>query len=387
MVDSRRGSIQTDALGSSRAPALSRRTDGDGDKTELPGAVLARALRERGLSASELARRCGRSPKMIVEIIAGKAPIEPETAIQLGRVLGSDPTVWMDLETNYRLRLAKTLETSRIPDIALWLGRFPIREMVVRKMIPGSDDPGRTIRQLLGLFGTGSVEALEQRLQSLANVRYRHSPSFRSSEGAIQCWLLLGEKEAELAETRDYDRKAFIDCLSWARNLTGLTTAEFYPRLRLALADAGVVLVISRPFQQMALSGVAKWMSPRRALIQQTMRYKRNDQFWFTFFHEAAHILLHSRKEIFIDGDKDLDGGHAEAEREANEWASSFLVPVANMTTFIRRGDFTKSAVVEFAKSIGIAPGVVVGQLQNRQAIPFRNLNDLKVSLEFPAET
>ncbi len=47
-----------------------------------PGRVLDEPLEARGISHAEFARRCGRSPKLISEIMAGKAPLEPGTALQ-----------------------------------------------------------------------------------------------------------------------------------------------------------------------------------------------------------------------------------------------------------------------------------------------------------------
>ena len=52
-------------------------------------------------------------------------------------------------------------------------------------------------------------------------------------------------------------------------------------------------------------------------------RYKKDDFFWFTFFHEAAHLLLHSKKETFVDDGTDNDV----IENEANDFATDFLIP------------------------------------------------------------
>ncbi|MCY4213499.1 MAG: hypothetical protein OXF68_07730 [Gammaproteobacteria bacterium] len=45
------------------------------------GWVTEERLAAVGLSHAELARRCGRLPKLISEIIAGKSPVEPKTAL------------------------------------------------------------------------------------------------------------------------------------------------------------------------------------------------------------------------------------------------------------------------------------------------------------------
>jgi HTH-type transcriptional regulator / antitoxin HigA len=349
-----------------------------------PGDLIAEILRSRGMSASELARRCGRSPKLIIDILAGRAPVEPETALQIGRVLGTDPTLWMELEARYRLRLATASETSRMPSASEWASRFPLRELKTRGLIPRTEGPAGAVPHLLRLFGAGTIEACEERFNELASVSYRHSPSFKSSEGALLVWLRLGERRAEEAEAAEYDRKTFLSVLGRVRGLTALEVNRFLPTLTSLLASAGVVFVLEKPFQGVALSGVARWISPRRALIQQTLRHRSNDHFWFTFFHEAAHLLFHSRKATFIDGSEELVKERPDDETEANVWAAGYLVPASAMKAFVTAGNFSRSDVVEFAAREGVAPGIVVGQLQKRGCLPYSALNELKLRLDFP---
>jgi Zn-dependent peptidase ImmA (M78 family) len=133
------------------------------------------------------------------------------------------------------------------------------------------------------------------------------------------------------------------------------------------------------------LSGVSRWLTPRKALIQQTLRHKRNDHFWFTFHHEAAHLLLHSRKSMFIDGD--VGNGKKEEEREADDWSRHFLIPQKAMESFILEGCLSEQDILKFADEQGIAPGIVVGQLQNRGEVKWSSkLNHLKEAIEFPEE-
>ena len=71
-----------------------------------PGEILEETLQARGMGKQELAERIGRTPKFVSELIAGKAPLSPATAIALEHVLNTPASLWANLETNYRLRLA-----------------------------------------------------------------------------------------------------------------------------------------------------------------------------------------------------------------------------------------------------------------------------------------
>jgi Zn-dependent peptidase ImmA (M78 family) len=111
-----------------------------------------------------------------------------------------------------------------------------------------------------------------------------------------------------------------------------------------------------------------------------SLRYKTDDHLWFTFFHEAGHILLHGRKECFVEGDdQDRDTKESEADSFALEW----LIPRKDYTVFRRLGAHSCAAISRFAYQLGIAPGIVVGRLQHDGVIPHSHCNELKKKITF----
>ena len=121
--------------------------------------------------------------------------------------------------------------------------------------------------------------------------------------------------------------------------------------------------------------------NPRKAVIQLTARHKSDDHLWFSFFHEAAHIVLHSKKGFFVD--ETNGGSDSELEEEANDWASDILVPRKEWQRFVDTSILNEGTVKAFADDQGIAPGIVVGRLQHLGLLPWSRLNDLKVRLEW----
>jgi HTH-type transcriptional regulator/antitoxin HigA len=350
-----------------------------------PGKLLEEYLDEREMSARDFGRRCGRSAKLIVEIIAGKAPIEPETALQFERVLGMSADIWLKMEASYRLHLAKAHELERWSAVTKWADQFPVAEMRRRKVLAPAKSPEDTIRQLLNFFGAGSITACDERFSKLADVSYRHSPSFMSSEGPLLVWLRLGEVEAQDIECKDFDRSTFLKTMRKIRTLTNEPCEVAMKKMQQYSAAAGVAFVIVKPMPGIALSGISRWLTPRKALIQQSLRHMADDHFWFTFFHEAAHLLLHSRKSVFLDG-KNIATGNAEEEKQANEWAANFLVPQDALQEFIADFEGTEDEVRSFAREQDIAPGIVVGQLQKQGAIQYSEMNRLKVRFQWVDE-
>ena len=128
--------------------------------------------------------------------------------------------------------------------------------------------------------------------------------------------------------------------------------------MRRLCAAAGVAVVFTPEIKGAPVSGATQWLTPDKALLQLSLRFKSNDHFWLSFFHEAGHILKHGKKEKFVE-----DGGDNSAkEQEANRFAEDFLIPRQ------RAGELgeihTRVQILAFAGSIGIAPGIVVGRLQ-----------------------
>ena len=346
-----------------------------------PGQVLEEHLDAREMSHAEFARRCGRSPKLISEIIAGKAPVEPRTALQFERVLGMDASIWLGIDAEYRLHKAREAERAKANEVVEWARRFPVNELVKRRAIEKPRTPAERVSTLLSFFGVASVESWELKYAS-AQVAYRHSPSFESNQYALAAWLRLGELKAERIECSTYDDSTFRQVLHRVRGLTAQKSAEILPVAEQLCAQSGVAFTIVKQLPKTPLSGASRWLTPQKALIQLSGRHLREDQLWFSFFHEAAHILLHGKKHIFVDKD---NGEKTDEDVEADRWASDFLVPRAEWNKFVRAARFSARSVQQFARRQGVAPGIVVGRLQHEEAIPWSNLNSLKVGLEWRA--
>lgn len=353
------------------------------DHAAPPGELIQEYLETLGISARELARRCGRSGKLMAEIVAGRAPVEPETALQLERVLNVSASIWTSMEAAFQLHRAREAEEKTLADAHGWASKFPLKDLEDRDYIQRPAGKSGQVRELLKFFGVGSVKACEEKVEELLVADFRTTEAFTPDKLSLAAWLRIGERHAANTKTGDYDRDAFMHALRDIRELTLVPIDRALPQLVEKCAAAGVVFVLEPSLPKIRASGVSRWLTPRKALIQQSLRYKSDDHFWFTFFHECAHLLLHSRKAIFIDMVKGPGSADPKQEAEANLWAADFLVPTAAMRTFVRTFAGTEGEVRDFADSNRIAPGIVVGQLQHREVVPFSKLNSLKIRYEW----
>lgn len=348
------------------------------DTVSPPGETLREALAELRITQAELATRMGRPQKTISEIINGKTAITSETALQLEMVLGIPADFWVNRESQYQEFLARKAQAEALEKAGAWAKRFPISEMVKLGMLPKLKTvPGR-LNALLRFLGVSSPSQWED-LYGQYQVAFRKSSAFTADPNALGAWLRAGIVQSSRMSAEPYDRQEFMGALSAARLLTTETAETFVPRLQEICAAAGVLVVFVPQLPRSRVSGATRWVGPDRALIQLSLRYKSNDHLWFTFFHEAAHILLHQKKAIFLDSGS-FEG---EAEDEANRWAADFLIPPQEYDDFSRHTVFSKEMIVDFASSIRIAPGIVVGRLQHEGHLPRSHCNDLKVWLEW----
>lgn len=345
-----------------------------------PGDTLVETLEAIGMSQSELAARMGVTEKHVSSVATGKAAISEDTALKLERVLGVDAVFWRNLEHQYRRHLAEQEERKRLEQKKAWLERFPLKEMIRRKWITMFEDQVDQLTELLSFFGVATWDSWEDLWTR--DAAFRASQTFKINPSAMAAWLRKGELMAQEIPAEPFDKKAFRRLLPELRSWSRRPTDEYLAELPKQCASCGVLLVFLKELPETRVSGVARWLSPDRALIQLSDRYKTDDRFWFTLFHEAAHILLHGKREVFIE--EDTRNETDKREEEANRMASEWLVPSGHYESLIASRPFRLSNIEETAKAMGIAPGILVGRLQHDHVLPFSQGNRLKRKIQFP---
>jgi addiction module HigA family antidote len=353
------------------------------DYATPPGWLLEAELEALGISKGEFARRCGCSAREIKKIIAGEAPIGPQMAIQIARISGGGPDIWLRMESNYRLRSAQLAEMATSPQYAEWVKRFPTAELAARDAIDEPESVGNTAAQLLAFFGFATLDEWRAEHATAKNA-YRYSTAFDGDEAVLATWLQFGEIEAVYTKCPDYDEAVFMQSLHKIRSLTAAGTDDCLPEAQRLCQQSGVILAFVEPLAQLDISGAAWWFSLTKAVIQLDPRHETDELLWASFFHGAAHILLHDKEGIFIDLPGQPEVGKTTPEdAEADAWASDFLAPPDDWRKFTASRLTTEEAVRQFAERQGIAPGIVVGRLQHEGLLPGNCLNGLKRKLRW----
>ena len=344
------------------------------DIVTAPGETLRDVLEALGMTKAELAARIGKTPKTVGEIINHNAPITPAMAMRLEKALATPASFWNNRERRYRESLARAAEKGRMSDYAGWFNKMPVREMIRAGWIRRFSSEPEQIEEVLRFFGVASPKEWE-RLWLSAPTSYRNSKVFAARPEACSAWLRRGELEAQSVACRPFDKKRFRAVLGKIRLLTRETFTLFRDEAVRLCAEAGVAVAFVQPIKGAPIYGATRWLGPQKALIQLSLRGKFEDQLWFTFFHEAGHILLHGKREIFIETERSDDL----REQEADRFASDFLIAPRCWRRFIASGAYQDvNSIRQFADNLQISPAIVVGRLQHEGLLPYNRLNRLR---------
>jgi HTH-type transcriptional regulator/antitoxin HigA len=351
------------------------------DYVPHPGETLRETLEFLGMSQAELARRTDKPEKTVSAIASGNSSITPETAIRLERVLGVPASLWLNLQRSFDQAEQLQKERQKLKTELSWTRNFPLGKMIQYRWLRKYEDKMEQLNELLSFLGAASPEAWEKSFQHL-EASFRRARKTKQNRYALSAWLRRGEVVAARSVCGPYDEGAFSQALAAARDLTQTPAEHISIELNRRCNPCGVVVAFVRELPGSPASGATRWLTPRKALIQLSLRYKTDDQLWFSFFHEAGHILLHHKRGVLLED----DGCAGPDEDEAHRFAADQLIPLANWRRFtkaLRPPYISERAVRAFARDQGIAPGIVVGRLQREKLLDHSKLNRLKRKLEW----
>lgn len=346
------------------------------DWVSAPGDTMADIMAERDLSVAELAGAIDNTVEQAQRLVHGKERISNKIAERLANVFETSVEFWLARESQYREDLYRLKHPSVAHTKAAWLKELPLGDMIKFGWLPPVNSISEKIDECLRFFDVPDETVWRQKYSNrIQGPAYRTSPAFKQDVGAVSAWLRRGEIESALIHCKPWDAALFKNRLTKIRRLTWIKNPNlFVPKLRKICAECGVAVVIARAPRGCRASGATQFINPRKALLLLSLRYLSDDHFWFTFFHEAGHLLLHGKQALYIEG---ADVDISKEEEEANIFAANTLIPSEFQPSFLDL-IVDARAVLKFAKRIGISPGIVVGQLQNIGHAGPNKLNMLK---------
>lgn len=344
-----------------------------------PGDTVKQLLIERQVDQADTAAALNLAPGGFDDLLAGRSPITIRLAERLAVVLGGSVEFWMARDGQYHE------DRSRV-DADEWAQQLPVKEMAALGWI--SRRPAGWLERIeacLDFFDVASVDAWRAVQEvSVSRTRFRSSRKFDRDEFAVAAWLRQCQVELSAVRCSTWDRGAFAALLPELLPLTReRDPAEFLATLRTRCAAVGVAVALVRAPTGCYVSGAALPREDGQPSIALSGRYRSDDHLWFTFFHEAAHLLLHGVNSVYLDEIERETRPETADELEADRFAGALLVPpeYEERVYSARTSPFKIGAI---AREIGVSEGVVVGYLQHRGTLSFGSrLNKLKRRYEW----
>jgi len=321
-----------------------------------PGETIREQMEHYGWTQQELAVRLETTVQTLNRIFKGDQVISLEMANRLELVLGAPARFWNNLELNYREQRSKLAEKRQLAEDLDWLDSIPVAELIKREVVSACADRVEVLRSVLAFYGVGNVQAWRD-LWECPAVAARRSACFESHPGAASAWIRLGELQALACPCGTYDKAKFVAVLGELRSkITTPDTAISYMRDQCAACGVAVSLIPEMP--KAPWSGATKWLTTGKVMILLNLRGKAEDKFWFSFYHEAGHVLHDSKKDLLInDGSSDDP-----REQRANAFAAEQLIPLRYNDRI--RHAASDADIKRLAKEIGVSSGIVAGRYQ-----------------------
>lgn len=343
-----------------------------------PGETILEMLETNSMTQLDLAYKTGINKKTINEIVKGKAPITVATALKLEYVFDIKASFWCNLESNYREKLERKKDFESIINEEKYLNDIPYLEMSKRKwdFIEPTNDSYERVINLRKFFAVASLEFDTELKRKLD---FRKSANKNFSFESLYCFLRYGEIQSNKEVYNKFDIDELKKASLEIRKLANNSFLSQFEKIKKILLQCGVYLVYETNLPHTYINGVSYKITPDKAIIMISNKGKKDDILWFTFFHEIAHLIKHSKKEVFIDSDNDIKN---DIEYEADEYSRNILIPDNEYDDFVKTTKkYTTNAICDFARKNNILPGIVVGRLQKNGIIKWNQFNNLIIRI------
>ncbi|WP_431476524.1 ImmA/IrrE family metallo-endopeptidase [Massilia eburnea] len=344
-----------------------------------PGRTISDLMKSRGVASARLARLVDMSELELDDLLAGQCALTARVAEGLEAALGTPACFWLRREEQYRKQLSDLCDGVD-PDSESykdWLKSLPLKEMQTLGWVDSTKDKAEKLRSCLEFFGVPNLDAWYRTYVDVkAAAAFRTTDAYLEDAPATAAWLRQGELLAERIECQEWNPERFAAQLPKIRSLTQLKDPlDFLPKLRALCAVAGVAVVTVKAPKGCRASGATFFASPSKAVLLLSFRYLTDDQFWFSFFHEAGHLILHWDTDLLIL--ETSDGPKSPREEEANQFAMDQLMS-RELQKRLPAASKTLIGIMRLARDAGVSYGIVLGQMQFRGLVRPDRFNRLK---------
>lgn len=339
------------------------------DWSSSPSATISHLLSEIDGSIDQISEEIGSE---ILTVYYEHSPISSDLAEKISQKIGGSPEFWMRRDSQFQS------EISHDPTIdeEQWVRELPYAEIAKNGWVPQTRKIHEKIENTLDYFECDTLIEWQLRYKKLIDgIAFRTTSSFDANSLATLAWLRRAEITTPTEKLPQFDPKKLEQSIPELRRLCRIADpSKFLPIMTEICANSGVGLAVIKAPKGCRASGATRILTNQRAILQLSFRHLSDDHFWFTFFHEVAHLTLHHETHLFLEGTS-AEKDHF--EDEANQFASDTLIP-KRYWELIQSSNISTKQIIKLAYKIGISAGILVGQMQHENLIDPSRMNFLK---------
>lgn len=335
-----------------------------------PSETLIEKLQELNMGPKEFAIRTGKPEKTISAVLKGESSITPEMSILFESVLKIPARFWMENQKVYDEFVARTKRLAVIKDAVEWAKNFPYAKMANFGWVATTRKAEEKVSELFNFFGLSNKKAWENYyMGQKLKLNFRISLQHTNEPFAVSAWLRQGELDARTLQIPDYNEQIFKDNLRKIKSIMAEQPIDFFSELQNLCAQAGVKVIYTPCLPKAPISGSSRWIN-ETPVIQLSARYRQNDRFWFTFFHEAGHILMHGKKYISIEN-IDFTAAEIDKEKEADLFSEDWTFSIEQEKEVLANIPLSENDIASFARKFNTHPAIIIGRFHHKQLIPY----------------
>lgn len=340
-----------------------------------PKEVLIESLEDNNIGAKEFAVKTGKPEKTITAVLKGESAITPDMAVLFEQVLKIPVHFWLEAQKNYDEYKARINYQTKIEDAIDWASSFPYAKMAHFGWVPKTRRANEKVIHLFHFFNVASQKGFEDYYYNQrTKVAFRISLKDQENAPAIASWLRQGEIQATKIKTKEYNVIRLKKILPELKKIMAKQPSNYFEELQRICLSAGIKIVYTPCLPKASIHGSTRWIN-NTPLIQLSGRYKRNDIFWFTLFHEIGHILLHGKKYISIEN-IDVEGENQAFEKEADVFASNWLLTENQENEILNNRNISREDILTYSEKFETHPAIIIGRLQHKKRMSYGKGND-----------
>jgi addiction module HigA family antidote len=335
-----------------------------------PGTTLSEKLKELGLGSKEFAVRTGKPEKTISHILNEESSITADMAVLFEGVLKIPANFWMKRQAAYDEAVARLKRQEAIESAKSWVANFPYANMAKLGWVASTRKLEEKVENLFNFFAVGSAAAFTNYyFEKKVPVSFRVSLAHTKKPYAFAAWLRKGELQASQLPNKNYDKQLLQSLLPELKRIMAEQSADFFTQLQSTCLKAGVRVVYTPCLEGASVHGSTRWVGDI-PLIQLSARYRQNDIFWFTFFHELAHILKHGKKYVALEN-VDYDDEEQAKEQEADDFAIEWTFSKAQEKEVLANTPLKVDDIIKYANAFGTHPALIIGRFHHKKLLHY----------------